>query len=52
MSRPGLVSMTQRATEVGGECRIDSSGNTTVVTAWLPIHMYGETVPDVPARLM
>jgi len=52
MSRPGLVSMTQRASEVGGECRIDSSGNSTVVTAWLPIHVYGETVPDVPARLM
>jgi signal transduction histidine kinase len=32
----GLVSMTQRAAEVGGECRIDSGDDGTVVTARLP----------------
>jgi signal transduction histidine kinase len=33
----GLLSMAQRAAEVGGECRIDSDANGTVVCARLPV---------------
>jgi signal transduction histidine kinase len=33
----GLISMAQRAAEVGGECRIDSDANGTVVCARLPL---------------
>jgi two-component system NarL family sensor kinase len=33
----GLVSMNQRAAEVGGECRIDSNSDGTVVCARLPV---------------
>jgi signal transduction histidine kinase len=37
----GLISMAQRAAEVGGECRIDSDTNGTVVRARLPVARAG-----------
>jgi signal transduction histidine kinase len=48
----GLASMTQRAAEVGGECRIDSGDTGTVVHARLPLQRTGSARPVVPGQLV